>query len=535
MYDVAIVGAGLSGLALAEILEAQGQSVVVIEARERLGGRILTRAAAGSGLPIDLGATWFWPQRQPLLAALVQRLGLSAFPQRDEGTNLSLTDPAKGARGAGMLPVHGGAHRIAGGMAELAHALAARLRRTEIRLGAVVQAILDEGTHLRLAWCSPDGGGETLARRCVLALPPRLVSSLTFSPALDRATLSALQHTPTWMAAAAKVGAACASPDWRQAGLSGSAFINHGQAVLAEIWDACDATAEHAGLGGFLALSPDQRREFVAGLPMLIASQFSQVFGQDMEMREQHYQDWAAEAFTCAAADLAQAPDDHPNVADRLLRCAHWDDKLYFAGAETAAREPGYLEGALESASRVAQAMRASGERAEILARPGNTSAALAFGKWIDERRAAAFAAYRTALAESLMRQEREQLTQRALLVAVESVFADALIQLDRLSFDVSGASVERGRSNLLPAVQAPFKPFLDGLLEEIFAFNATSCALSNFPDEHRPPRDYRNTMLRDIAAAWIEFSRAANAMLLRAHLQGGAGSISRPDSTEAA
>jgi monoamine oxidase len=174
--------------------------------------------------------------------------------------------------------------------------------------------------------------------------------------------------------------------------------------------------------------------------------------------------------------------------------------------------------------------MRESGARAEVLARPGNTSAALALRQWIGEQRAAAFAAYRTALAESLMRQEREQLTQRALLAAVESVFADALLELDRLSFDVSGVSVERGRSNLLPAVQAPFKPFLDGLLEDIFAFNAASCALSNFPDEHRPPRDYRNTMLRDIAAAWVEFSRAANATLLRAH-----ASVHQSNDTEAA
>jgi monoamine oxidase len=305
--------------------------------------------------------------------------------------------------------------------------------------------------------------------------------------------------------------------------------------VLSEIWDACDATAERAGLGGFLALSPAQRREFAAGLPMLIANQFSQVFGHDVEMREQYFQDWSAEAFTCTAADLGEAPDDHPNVADSLLRSAHWDDKLYFAGAETATREPGYLEGALESAERVAQAMRESGERAKVLARPGNASAALAFRQWVDEQRAVAFAVYRKVLAESLMRQEREQLTQRALLAAVECVFAAALTELDQLSFDVSGVSVERGRSNLLPAIQAPFKPFLDGLLEDIFASNAASCALSNFPDEHRPSRDYRNAMLRDIAAAWIEFSKAANARLLRAHLLSGDASISRHEDTEAA
>ena len=519
MYDIAIIGAGLSGLALAEMLETQGRSVVVLEARERLGGRILTETDGASGLAIDLGPTWFWPERQPLLDMLVQRLGLTAFSQHDEGITMSLTDPEKGAQQGDGKPVHDGAHRIAGGMARLTEAVAERLRRTEIRLGHVVQAVYDEGDHVKLVCCSSEGDGEVLALRCVFALPPRLVASLTFSPALDPATLSALQQTQTWMATSAKAGTACASPIWREAGLSGSGFVNHGQAVLCEVWDACD---EKAGLGGFLGLTPTHRREFEFGLPMLITNQFTQIFGPKLEMGDLHYHDWATEPFTCSAADLAQEPDEHPPVADSLLRTAHWSDKLYFGGAETASHEPGYLEGALDAAQRVAQAIRETGERAELLARPANAEAIGRYGQWFDEQRAIAFTAYRADMSRSLMRQDREQLTQRALLAAVEGSLTAALAELERLSFDLAGAYVDRGRSRLLPAVQAPFKPFLDGLLEDVFKSNAESCALSNFPDEHHPPREYRNAMLRDIAAAWAEFSQAANDLLIRA--QGDAG-----------
>ena len=522
MYDVAIVGAGLSGLALAEMLEAQGQSVLVIEARERLGGRILTETDAASGLAIDLGPTWFWPHRQPLVAALAQQLERTAFPQRDKGINLALTDPERGPEQTGEQPVHDGAHRLVGGMEQLVKGLVARLRQTEIRLGHAVQAVIDEGPHLKLACCSAKGEEEVLARRCVLALPPRLVASLTFAPALDRATLSALQQTRTWMATSAKTGIVCASPIWREAGLSGSAFVNHEQAVLVEMWDACDASGDRAGLGGFLGMTPDLRRQFATGLPILIGSQFTQLFGPELEQGELHYLDWASEPFTCAAADLAQAPDDHPPVADSLLRSAHWGERLYFAGAETAAHDPGYLEGALDAAHRTAHAIREAAERAELLARPANASALADFGQWMEEQQAAGFSNYRANLSRSLMRQEREQLTQRALLAAVEGVFANALVQLEELNFDCAGASIERGRSSLLPAVQAPFKPFLDHLLAEVMEFNATSCALSNFPDEHKPPRDYRNAMLRDVAAAWAEFSQEANALLLSAHGGGG-------------
>lgn len=57
LVDVAIVGAGLCGLALARVLVAQGLAVQVIEARERLGGRVLTRQCESTGQVLDLGAT----------------------------------------------------------------------------------------------------------------------------------------------------------------------------------------------------------------------------------------------------------------------------------------------------------------------------------------------------------------------------------------------------------------------------------------------------------------------------------------------
>jgi monoamine oxidase len=57
-YDTVVIGAGVAGLAAGRMLAAAGQRVAIVEARDRIGGRIFTRrvAAARGILPIELGA-----------------------------------------------------------------------------------------------------------------------------------------------------------------------------------------------------------------------------------------------------------------------------------------------------------------------------------------------------------------------------------------------------------------------------------------------------------------------------------------------
>ena len=54
--DVIVIGAGIAGLAAADALIAAGRRVLVLEARDRPGGRVLTDYALGRGLPRELGA-----------------------------------------------------------------------------------------------------------------------------------------------------------------------------------------------------------------------------------------------------------------------------------------------------------------------------------------------------------------------------------------------------------------------------------------------------------------------------------------------
>src|SRR5712691_2117430 len=524
MLDTAIVGGGLCGVALARNLFRQGRAVALFEARERLGGRILSVAASGG--VIDLGPTWFWPDTQPLMTSLVAELGLASMPQHDDGSSLHLSDPDKAPERMDGRKLHEGARRLPGGMAQLIDVMAKELPSGLLYFNHVLTEVSDRTDHVVLTFADGDDIIEVEARHVVLAVPPRLLEQgVRFTPVLDETTHEAMRGTATWMAAQAKVVFPYARAFWREAGQSGNAFVTHEQAVIGEIFDACDGDGSHAALGGFLALSPELRTSFSVGLPLLMTSQMVQVFGAVLEPAEQHYQDWANEPFTCSGLDRTSPGNEHLAVANPMLRRPQWDGTLHLAGSETAASGAGYLEGALEAARRVDLSlnrgwMKAGGGLPDA-ARPGDSVASInatslaCFSKWVADQQDVAFDGYRHRLNQNLAVQQREQLTQRALLESIEELFDNALKMLDGLPFEISSTAVERGRSPLTPGVQQPFGVLMQSVFDDVIAFNRTSSALSNFPDEHHLSREYRQVILRDIAAAWLEFSLAANRLLV--------------------
>jgi monoamine oxidase len=81
--DVAIVGAGFAGLAAARAIAAQRRSVLVLEARDRVGGRAWNRPL-GDGEVSERGATFVGPTQNRILA-LAQAVGVRTFPTYDTG------------------------------------------------------------------------------------------------------------------------------------------------------------------------------------------------------------------------------------------------------------------------------------------------------------------------------------------------------------------------------------------------------------------------------------------------------------------
>jgi monoamine oxidase len=84
--DVVIVGAGLSGLRAARALVDAGREVVVLEARDRVGGRLFN-AELGDGVQVDLGGQWVGSDHSRV-QGLAAELGVEIFPQHGAGRNL---------------------------------------------------------------------------------------------------------------------------------------------------------------------------------------------------------------------------------------------------------------------------------------------------------------------------------------------------------------------------------------------------------------------------------------------------------------
>ena len=84
--DVCVVGAGLSGLAAARALVAAGHSVVVLEARDRVGGRTLNRSIGGGHIS-EIGGQFAGPTQDRILA-LADAVGVKTFKTYDTGSSV---------------------------------------------------------------------------------------------------------------------------------------------------------------------------------------------------------------------------------------------------------------------------------------------------------------------------------------------------------------------------------------------------------------------------------------------------------------
>ncbi len=99
--NVCVVGAGLAGLTAARQLIDAGRDVVVLEARDRVGGRVLTEELA-DGTVVDHGGQWLGPG-QHRIARLAEELGNDTFATHDDGESL-LRFGGKTGRYRGAIP-----------------------------------------------------------------------------------------------------------------------------------------------------------------------------------------------------------------------------------------------------------------------------------------------------------------------------------------------------------------------------------------------------------------------------------------------
>ncbi len=134
--NVVVIGAGAGGLMAARTLMAEGVDVLVLEARNRVGGRLRSLTPG-----VDLGATWFWAN-EPRVRGLIGELRLSVHPHYIHGDGLY--QDRQGVHRLNGNPMEGPAGRVTGGMQGLVEAMASRLPPGTIRLGHRVTTIRQE-------------------------------------------------------------------------------------------------------------------------------------------------------------------------------------------------------------------------------------------------------------------------------------------------------------------------------------------------------------------------------------------------------
>ena len=361
--QVVVIGGGVAGLNVARLLTAAGVTFELLEARGRLGGRVLTVGADGgpSEDGFDLGPSWIWPRLQPVVADLVDQLGIATFPQRTDGDVVferMSREPAQRYAGVSQTPE---SMRLAGGSAALVRALAAVIPAGSVRLDARVVAVTRTEAGARVEYRTESGKDDVVeAEHVIIAVPPRLLeSTVVFTPPLSPETAALWRETPTWMAGQAKFFALYDTPFWLTDGLSGTA-----QSMVGPLLEIHDATTKSgaAALFGFLGVGPAERQVVGAeALAQACIAQFVRIFGPEAATPTATVlQDWAADPLTATAADALSS--SHPASAPAWVH-APWDDRLILAGSEVSPQEAGYLAGAVEASRRAVEEVRGRLER----------------------------------------------------------------------------------------------------------------------------------------------------------------------------
>ncbi|MEM8619751.1 MAG: NAD(P)/FAD-dependent oxidoreductase [Actinomycetota bacterium] len=343
-YEVAVVGAGIAGLAVARELFRKGRSVVVFEARDRVGGRLWSRRLTSTGQRVDAGATWYWPGEHRV-ARLVDELAVATHDQFIAG-DATYHDRPHAQRIQGN-PIDVPSYRFTNGAESLAAAVAAQLPSDVVRLGALVHEVEVRGERLLVRYGDPTAGvHEVEADHVAIALPPALaVHRIGFDPGLPDRLRSIAAATPVWMGSTTKVIVHFSEPFWRAQGLSGSGISHIGP--MRELHDMSGPDGEPAVLIGFApnrsSAEPVNEHE--------VRAQLIEMFGAAAnDPIDIIITDWSAQPDTSPPG--VEALHRYETYGHAVWQIAGMGGRLHWTSTETSPEAPGHIEGALAAAER---------------------------------------------------------------------------------------------------------------------------------------------------------------------------------------
>ena len=347
--DILIIGAGLTGLTVAYLLRNEGLAIRILEARPRLGGRILTLRKEGYA-PIEAGATWLGAKHSALFQ-LLNELNIDTYEQIMGETAIYEPISTSPPQMVQLPPNDNPSFRIKGGTDLVISRLINQVEnKISVHLDQKVKRIT-----LHREFCSVETTTkEYKAKYVISTLPPYLVSqTLEFTPVLPRDLEFLMHQTHTWMGESIKFGLHFSAPFWQRSGLSGTLVSNVGP--VPEMYDHSDFERQSFALMGFLngayfSLTKKERKE-------IILRQMSKYYGRKInEYTRYDEKVWAHEVYTYTPYHSHILP--HQNNGHPLYQKSYWEGRLFIAGSETAMEFPGYMDGAVRSAQYVADKLR---------------------------------------------------------------------------------------------------------------------------------------------------------------------------------
>ncbi len=338
-----IVGAGLSGLVTGYQLLKQGfRDFIILEARDRIGGRVFTEKQ------IDLGATWF-QNHHTYLSQLLQDLSLDRFRQYDKGKSVLVYHSMAPAHF--FESQHNGppTFRISNGSYALVSKLAENMRG-KIKLDSKVIRIHEKENRIIITT------SKQIYRcdKCVITIPPKLASTLDFSPELPKKLTQVMKSTHTWMSNAIKVGILFSSPFWRNKELSGTIIGQVGPVI--ELYDHCNPEETIFALMGFVneglrdIPAEDRKERILSYLEAHLGNQVREHIGY-------FEKDWSLDRLT--SCENLKSVYMSPRYGNPIYEDWYFNGKILFSGTETSPVHGGYLDGAIYSGIRATAQIKA--------------------------------------------------------------------------------------------------------------------------------------------------------------------------------
>ena len=400
--DVLVVGAGAAGLAAADELTRAGRSVLLVEARDRTGGRCLTRRLPGIPVPVELGAEFIHGRPKATLSLLqkanvaavdstrtqlialdgkLQNVNIFAQAQRvarrtPKGSDLSFraflarqrlpqltrtlatmmvqgfdaADPSRASARDIVEEWSGGGlgmsqPRPQGGYGPLLEFLA---RETKVQLQTAVREVHWKHSSVELRGTFRGEPWSAWAPRAVITLPLGVLQSnaVRFRPRLHK-PLAKLESGPV-----VRVAMAFRSAFWEKAH-PGVAFFHSPNAPFPTFWTPLPM---HAPLLTAWAGGPKAARLTGSSEKILLSQALASVrsvLGNIDEPLAFLIHDWQADPYARGGYSYVRVGGS----GAREELAAPLEETLYFAGEATDVEQSGTVGGALASGMRAARAI----------------------------------------------------------------------------------------------------------------------------------------------------------------------------------